>query len=89
MILVWELDIEYLDGVVKVRVVSVVSDGEIFMVLWDDGVWVLYDVSDGFFKYKLRFDGFDVYCDEVIFGKWSKKSEDILLLVSVVFLCFF
>ena len=85
--LAWELDIEHPDGAAKARVASAASDGETFMVLWDDGVWALHDASDGSLKHKLRLDGLDVHCDEATSGKRSKKSEDTSPLASAASLC--
>lgn len=83
----WELDINHPDGADKLRVVTAASDGETIMILWEDGLWVLHDTSDGTVTHKLKLDGLDCQ-GEAISGKRSKKkSENSSRLTTVASLC--
>jgi hypothetical protein len=72
----WEFDVTHPDGDDKARVVTAASDGETFMILWDDGLWALHDAGDGELRRKLSLDGLEVKSSTAASGKRSKTSEE-------------
>ncbi len=83
----WELDVNHPTQNEKAKVVSAASDGNTFMILWDDGAWALHDVSDGAIMQQLMLDGLDVQGDEATTGKRRKKSDTMSNLASAASLC--
>lgn len=83
----WEFEIEHPGGDSKAKVVSASSDGETFMILWDDRIWALHDAEDGVIKQQLNLEGMDVSSEESATGKRSKKSETTTSLSSAAALC--
>jgi len=78
----WEFDVKHPNGDEKARVVTAASDGETFMILWDDGLWALHDAGDGELRRKLYLNGLDMKSSETASGKRSKKSGESPMLDS-------
>ncbi|CEF98843.1 Quinonprotein alcohol dehydrogenase-like superfamily [Ostreococcus tauri] len=83
----WELDVSHPDSNDKARIATATSDGETLMILWDDGLWVLHDTSDGSIIHRLQLNGLDCQVEEPLSGKRSKKSETSSSIASTASMC--